>query len=70
MHGVNWVTIKKFSELTGYTDEAVRKKMANGTWLESVIWKKAPDNRILISLRDYEDWVEGKPQHLAFSRRE
>lgn len=67
MHPVNWVTIKKFSELTGYTEDAVRAKLANGVWLESALWKKAPDGRILMNLPGYNDWVEGTPQHLAIA---
>jgi hypothetical protein len=57
---LNWVTIPRFCELSGYTDKAVRSKMLEGVWLKDVVWCKAPDNRILISLRGYEAWVEGQ----------
>jgi hypothetical protein len=57
---LNWVTINRFCELSGYSDKAVRSKMAEGVWLKDVVWCKAPDNRILISLRGYEAWVEGQ----------
>ena len=55
---MNWVTIRKFSELTGYTEQACRDKMRDGVWLEGSIWTKAPDARVLISLKGYETWVE------------
>ena len=56
----NWVTIKRFSELTGYTQDAVRTKIKNGIWLLNTHYKKAPDGRVLMSLKEYEKWVEGK----------
>ncbi|MBF0427232.1 MAG: excisionase [Magnetococcales bacterium] len=55
-----WVTIKKLSELTGYSQDAIRHKMSGGVWPEGVIWRKAPDNRVMINLREYERWVEGQ----------
>lgn len=55
---VNWVTIGKFSELTGYTEQAVRDKMHKGVWTEGMIWLKAPDGRILLSIEGYHEWVE------------
>ncbi|MGD8914600.1 MAG: excisionase [Candidatus Thiodiazotropha sp.] len=55
---VNWVTIKKFGELTGYTEHAVRTKQRDGVWIEGKQWIKAPDGRVLISLEGYGLWVE------------
>lgn len=57
---VEWITIKRFAELTGYTDQAVRDKIRGGVWLEGTVWKRAPDNRILINTRRFDAWVEGK----------
>ena len=54
---VHWVTIDKFSDLTGYTADAVRSKIKRGDWLEGQIWVKAPDGRILIDTEGYEKWV-------------
>jgi hypothetical protein len=54
----NYVTIKKFSELSGYSAEAVRHKLRDGTWAENSVWVKAQDGRILISINGYELWVE------------
>jgi hypothetical protein len=66
---VNYVTIRKASELTGYTENAIRSKVADGTWLEGVVWRRAPDNRILISLAGYEAWVEDRVSAPQTSRR-
>jgi hypothetical protein len=57
---INWVTIRRFSELSGYTEDAVRSKIADGTWLSGWVWRKAPDGRILVSIRGYEEWAEGQ----------
>jgi hypothetical protein len=56
---LRYLTIPKFSAESGYTEDAVRAKMKAGVWLEGVVWVKAPDGRILISVEGYETWVEG-----------
>lgn len=57
---MKWVTIKKASELSGYSEKAIEAKRADGTWLENVIWIKAPDGRILISTEGIDEWAEGR----------
>ena len=57
---LNYLTIDKFSEASGYTKEAIRSKIKRGQWLEGREWKKAPDGRNLISIEGYEQWVEGQ----------
>ncbi len=64
---IGYVTIRKFSELTGYTEEAIRTKIKRGAWLENRVWRKAPDGRILISVEGFESWVE---TGLAGARRQ
>jgi len=54
----NFVTIKRFSELTGYSEDAIRTKIKNGIWRMDEHYRKAPDGRILLDLRAYERWVE------------
>lgn len=56
---VNWPTIRRFSEESGYTENAIRTKIKNGVWLEGQVWIKAPDGRVLISIDGYHQWVEG-----------
>lgn len=51
-------TIKKFAEESGYTERAIRTKIQDGTWPIGQVWIKAPDNRVLISVEGYEEWVE------------
>ena len=56
---LRYVTIKKFAELSGYTEKAVEHKVSNGVWAEGVQYRRAPDNRILVNLEEYHRWVEG-----------
>lgn len=59
---MRYLTIRKFSTESGYTEAAVRSKIADGTWVEDQVWRHAPDGRVLIDVIGYEAWVEmGKP---------
>lgn len=55
---LRYVTIPKFAEQSGYTEDAIRTKIRDGIWMEGRVWKKAPDNRVLIIVEGYEEWVE------------
>jgi hypothetical protein len=54
---MNWVTIKKFSELSGYSEEAIRAKRKKGQWVIDQQIKIAPDGRILIGIKEVEKWI-------------
>ena len=56
---LRFVTIDRFSYLSGYSPDAVRSKIKRGDWLEGQVFIKAPDGRILISTEGYERWVQG-----------
>lgn len=55
---MRYVTISKFAEESGYTEDAIRTKIRDGIWREDREWKKAPDGRILINKEGYDEWVE------------
>ena len=55
---IGYVTIRKFCELTGYTEEAVNTKIKRGVWLENRVWRKAPDGHRLISMEGFWLWVD------------
>lgn len=59
-HPVRYVLISKFCEITNYTDKAVRRKIEEGVWRESKMWRRAPDGHIMMDLEGYEQWVEGE----------
>lgn len=59
---MRYLTVRKFSSESGYTEAAIRSKIQDGTWLEDRVWRHAPDGRVLIDVEGYEAWVEmGKP---------
>lgn len=53
-----FVVVKKFSEMTGYTPNAVHLKVRDGVWAEGLEYRRAPDGRILIDLEGFNRWVE------------
>ncbi|MCD9029398.1 excisionase [Luteimonas sp. BDR2-5] len=57
---VRFVTLKRFHELTGYSEEASRSKIKRGDWLQDREFVKAPDGRVLMDLEAYEQWVLGE----------
>lgn len=56
---LRYLTIGKFAVESGYTEDAVRAKIKAGVWLDGIVWKHAPDGRVLIDVQGYEKWVEG-----------
>ena len=56
-----YVTIARCSQLTGYTEDAIRTKIRDGVWAEGDVWRRAPDGRVLVDIAGYEQWVEGGP---------
>jgi hypothetical protein len=66
----DWIRIKKFCELTGYTDQAAREKIRGGVWREGIVWKTPPNCRdVLISQAGYDAWVEGQESALLDQRQ-
>jgi hypothetical protein len=55
---MKWVLISKVIELIGYTDDAIRSKIAKGVWLSGIHWKKAPDGRLMFNLEAIQKWIE------------
>lgn len=60
MSDTRYVRTKRFAEITGYSEAAVRGKIAEGVWIEGRHYRRAPDGHILVDLREYERWVEGQ----------
>ena len=63
-----YITIKKFSAETGYTEDAVRSKIKRGDWREGKVFIKAPDQRILIDMEGYERWATSQASALEANR--
>lgn len=54
-----YVRVKKFAELTGYTEKAIYHKIENGTWLQGRHYRRVPDGHICIDMEGFYRWVEG-----------
>jgi len=54
--------IKKFCELTGWTEDAVRHLINDGVWVNGREYTKISDRRLVISIKGYESWInKNKP---------
>lgn len=65
MSFASWVMINRASELNGYSEDAIRHNVKNGTWAQGRIWRKTPDGRIAINMTEYDKWAESAPQEAA-----
>ncbi len=54
---VSWVTLKKLAQDTGYTANALRAKIKRGEFEEGVAWCRAPDQRLMINLTFFLEWI-------------
>lgn len=57
---LQWVLIPVFSNLTGYSEKAVRRKIEDGVWVQGKHYRKAPDGRITMNVQEYYKWVQGE----------
>lgn len=55
---VDWVTIDKLSELTGFSKDAIRALKKKGQWREKLHYRRTPNGRLVFSLKGYQLWVE------------
>lgn len=60
-----YMLIPVFSDLTGYTEKAVRRKIEDGVWIEGRHYRRAPDGRLTMNLQEYYKWVENGNQQAA-----
>jgi hypothetical protein len=58
---MRYLTIKKFSSESGYSEAAIRSKISAGVWPMGEVWRRAPDGRVLVDVLGYEAWVELSP---------
>lgn len=55
-----YVRIALFSAITGYSEAAVRGKIAEGVWRQGVHFLKPEDGNILIDREAYHAWCRGE----------
>ncbi len=54
------VTIKKCSELTGLSENAIRQYQKKGQWKLGIHWYKSANGKIFISMAAANLWMQGK----------
>lgn len=52
------ITLQKLATESGYTEDALRSKIARGEFAEGIHYIKAPDGRIHFIVEAYLKWVE------------
>lgn len=61
---MRYQVIKKFCEVSGYTERAVRTKIHRGVWVEKKHYRRAPDGRLMIDTEAVTQWVENPQARL------
>lgn len=57
---IKHILLKKFCEITGYTEQAIRKKINRGEWVEGVHFSRSGDSKIKVNIERYERWCQGE----------
>lgn len=52
-----YVTVKKAAVMIGITEEAIRKRVQRGVWLEGKEWRRDPLGRIMLDTEALDKWV-------------
>ena len=63
------ITIRKLAEETGYTEGALKAKIARGDFAEGLHFIKSPDGRVQFKVEAYLKWVESSSTATAYSSR-
>ena len=53
------VTIKKFAELTGLSENAIRQYIKKGQWRYKIHWYRAPNGKITVNVKEAVAWMQG-----------
>jgi hypothetical protein len=56
---VAYVTIEKLADLTGYTAKAIRRKIERREFIEGLHYRRAPDGRVLMDVKQFNEWIKG-----------
>lgn len=50
--------VKTAAAAIGLTEKAIRRKIEDGVWVESVHYRRAADGHVYIDMKAFERWVE------------
>lgn len=56
---MNWVRLKKLTELSGITKHAIYAYIKKGVWLHDKHYRKV-NGRLFFNVKQIEKWIEGK----------
>ncbi len=62
---IEYKTIRQFAAESGYTEKAIREKIRKGVFPKNKVWLLAPDNRQLISVKGFNEWVINGQEFLS-----
>ena len=54
---VQFITLKKYAELSGYSVNAIQMKIKKGIWRKDKHVIKSPDGRLHINVEEVEKWL-------------
>ncbi|WP_373753615.1 excisionase [Neisseria weixii] len=57
---MNLYLLKKYAEMSGYTENAIRSKINKGIWIEGRHYHRAPDRHIVIDVQEVEKWQKNQ----------
>jgi len=55
---LTYITLNKISEESGYTTNALHKKIHDCVFTEGVHYIRSPDGRVHFDVREYEKWLK------------
>lgn len=56
----NLVLIRRYAELSGYSEKAIRRKIERGVWVVGREIVKSPDGRLHVDIPAVERWTRGR----------
>lgn len=54
------VTVRAAAERTGLTEKAIRRKIEDCIWLETIEYSRAPNGQIFIDIQAVAQWQRGQ----------
>ncbi|WPB58598.1 excisionase [Xylophilus sp. GOD-11R] len=57
VRAARFVTVELAATIMGLSEEAIRKRLSRGVWLENKQFRRGPDGRVWIDMEGIEAWV-------------
>lgn len=66
---IDSLKIKKFCELSGWTEASVRHMINDGVWMDGREYIRMPNKCLFISIKGYEAWISHYKQKIPHAFR-